>query len=104
MCAAIAGQRSGGLWGSYSLGEAADAVWRVAEEIGSALEASSVHVHMPMQATDFPLVEVIVPAPLDVMHLRDRLGLDELVAPPGVDGLTWTIDQTVLTVRAAEEE
>jgi len=104
MGAAISGQRAGGLWGSFSLGEAADAVWRVAEELGSALEASSVHVHMPTKPTEFPRVEVVVPAPLDVMHLRDRLGQHELPGMPVMDALTWDIDQTVLTVRAAKEE
>jgi hypothetical protein len=103
MGATVAGQRAGGLWGSFSLGEAADAVWRVADEIGSAVEATSVHVHMPQTATEFPRVEVIVPDSLDVMHLHERLGLTELPGLPTSDALTWAVDQTMITVRVARE-
>lgn len=104
MGATIAGQRAGGLWGSYSLGEAADAVWRVADELGSAIEAVCVHVHMPRFPTDLPLVEVFVSEPIDVMALRDQLGLQELPGMPTVDGFTSEIDQTLLTIRVVEEE
>jgi hypothetical protein len=100
---AVSGQRSGGLWGSFSLGEAADAVWRVADELGSALEARSVHIHMPVEPTDLPRVEVVVSEPIDVMHLRDRLGMDELPGMPAADALSYEIDQTILTVRVAQE-
>jgi hypothetical protein len=100
---AVAGQRSGGLWGSYSLGEAADAVWRVADEVGSAVEATSVHVHMPASPTDFPRVEVIVAEPLDARLVYERLGMEELPGMLGVDVVSCVIDQTLLTIRVAQE-
>lgn len=100
---AVAGQRSGGLWGSYSLGEAADAVWRVADQVGSAVEATSVHVHMPTSPTDFPRVEVIVAEPLDARLVYERLGMEELPGMPGVDVVSCVIDQTLLTIRVAQE-
>ena len=102
MGATIEGQRAGGVWGSYSLGEAADAVWRVADELGSAVEARCVHVHMPGVPTELPWVEVFVSESVDAMALRDQFGLQELPGMPTVDGFTCEIDQTLLTIRVVE--
>jgi hypothetical protein len=37
------------------------------------------------------------------MHLRDRLGMDELPGMAAADVLSFEIDQTILTVRVAQE-
>jgi len=67
------GQRAAWSWGSHSLGEAADALWRVADALGSGMEPVSVTVEPPSKGETHPSVELVVREAVDVRHLRQQL-------------------------------
>jgi hypothetical protein len=102
MRSADTGQRAARTWSSYSLGEAADAAWRVADILGSGVEPVSVHIEPPSSVEELPWVELVVREPVDVWHLRDRLtDGDELLGVTGTHPEVWTavVNETILTVR-----
>jgi len=100
------GQRAAWSWSSYSLGEAADAIWRVADALGSSVEPVSVTVEPPRTGVELTSVELVVREPVDVRHLAARVDADEkeLKWAKGHPDL-WTaeLNSTILTVRVDRE-
>jgi len=106
MTASETGQRSGWPWGSYSLGEFADAVWRVADALGSSVEPTRAVIEPPRSSGDLVAIELVVREPLDVRHLAKRVsgeltGIGWVHVHPEL----WTaeVNQTMLTVRVDRE-
>lgn len=97
------GQRAAWLWGSYALGECADAMWRIADALGSAVEPVLVTIEPPQNDERWASVELVVREPVDVHHLLHRLPpeVDYVALNPNVNPNRWTaqVGETVLTVR-----
>jgi hypothetical protein len=101
------GQRAARGWSSYSLGEVADAVWRVADVLGSGVEPVSVHIEPSRDSEELTWVELVVREPVDVRHIRGRLSDDdELLGVTGTHPDVWTaiVNDTILTVRVGRDE
>ena len=101
------GQRVGWSWGCYSLGECADAVWRVADLLGSAIEPVAVNVVPPLSGEVLTTVELLVREPAVAWRLVELLPaeVESVTHNPQANPNVWSalVSDTFLVVRVVRE-